>query len=94
MDLWLLAALIVLAVAAAGWSIGRRSALRAERAWRGSWFVYLFLGAGMTFGAIATSHLLLAAFLWSKVFVFLALGSWLFLRRVRTAPPRPVDLAG
>lgn len=88
----LLCGVIVAAVLALGWTVGRHGALRAERVLGGwAWPIYAGLGSGMIFGAVATSHLYLSAFMWTKVSVFLATGLWLASRWLRTRVLSPTS---
>lgn len=80
----ILCAVIVVAVGVLGLTIGRRGARRAERhvgAW--AWIAYVALGLGMIFGATSVQHVLLSAFMWTKLTVFLATGLWLVGGRIR-----------
>jgi len=75
METLIFGALIVAAVATLTLTIGRHSARRAERhigAW--AWMTYVFLGAGMMFGAMSIEHALLSTFMWTKLSAFIFTG--------------------
>lgn len=84
METLIFATLIVAAVTTLSLTIGRHSARRAERhigAW--AWITYVFLGAGMVFGAMSIEQALLSTFMWTKISAFIFTGLYLARGRIQ-----------